>query len=243
MRTLLQNLGDSSLSIERNLLISLLKITQKGTASHETLNLDARIPAELCAIMLSKLQNENCVYLVGDKVQTDARMRLRIAAKAASLGADIEVLSRYLDWQEFEEICAEALEQNGYAAKRTVRFKHGGRRWEIDVIGCRKPLVMCIDCKHWTRGMHPSSLQKATRAQTERVSAFEKFLPSAKLSLPCSKWEKAKFVPVILSLTTNGTRYCGDIPVVPVLMLQDFISQLPLNLEKVFHINKEFTHL
>jgi Holliday junction resolvase-like predicted endonuclease len=232
-----------NLSIERNLLISILKMTQKGPASLKTLNLDARIPSGPCNILLSKLQSEDYIYLNGDEIGANARMRLRLASKAVTLGADIESLSRFLGWQEFEEITAEVLEQNGYATKRTVRFKQRGRRWEIDVVGCRKPLVLCIDCKHWSRGVHLSSLQRMAQDQAERVAAFAEFLPSTKLNLPCSSWEKAKFIPVILSLTSNSGRFCGDIPIVPVLMLQEFISQLPLNLEMVCHVNKEFIHL
>lgn len=231
------------MSVERNLLISVLKLTQNGPTTQESVKLDAQVPLELCSRLTAKLQNENNVYLNGDQIKADTPMRLRIAAKAASLGADIESLSRLLKWQEFEEITSEALNLNGYATMRTMRFSQCGRRWEIDVVGCKKPLVVCVDCKHWSRGLTPSALRKIASDQADRVEALANSLPNVKWNLPCTKWEKAKFVPVILSLGASSTRFCGNIPVVPVLMLQDFINQLSLNIESLEYFSKRFFHL
>jgi Holliday junction resolvase-like predicted endonuclease len=231
------------LSVERNLLISLLKLTQNGKVMQNIVNSDAHIPSQLCATLLEKLKNETIVYVEDGTVEADTSMRIRIAAKAASLGADIEGLSRFLQWQEFEEITAETLNLNGYFTKRTVRFTQSSQRWEIDVVGCRKPIVVCIDCKHWSRGMHPSSVNKMAEAQAERVEAFAKFLPSKKHDIPCAKWDRAKFVPVILSLVPTRVKFYGEIPIVPVLMLQDFINQLPANVESLHYFSKEYVHL
>ena len=59
------------------------------------------------------MQNENLVYLDGDKVEVNTENRLKIAVKAASLGADIQNISDMLKWQEFEEIAALELKING----------------------------------------------------------------------------------------------------------------------------------
>ena len=231
------------MSIERNLLISLLKLTENGAVEQKSVNKDARLPASLTSTLLEKLQNENLVYLKDDSVEVDTESRLKLAVKAVELGADVQSISDFLRWQEFEAIAALALELNGYATKKNVRFKHAGRRWEIDVVGCRKPLVLCIDCKHWHHGMHPSTLTKMTAAQAERVAAFADSLPSTSIDLPCAKWSKAKFVPVILSLISFAPKFCDNVPVVPVLQLQDFVSQLPLNVESLKYFSREFSHL
>jgi Holliday junction resolvase-like predicted endonuclease len=235
--------GGALLSIERNLLISLLKLTENGAVEQKSVNKDARLPASLTSTLLEKLQNENLVYLKEGSVEVDTESRLKLAVKAVELGADVERISDFLRWQEFEAIAAVALELNGYATKKNVRFKHAGRRWEIDVVGCRKPLVLCIDCKHWHHGMHASTLTKMAAAQAERVAAFADSLPSTTIDLPCSKWSKAKFVPVILSLIPFAPKFCDNVPVVPVLQLQDFVSQLPLNVELLRYFSREFSHL
>ena len=231
------------MSVERNLLISLLKMTEKGAAKQEHVNLDARVPSSVGLMLLGKLQNENLLYLRDGMVEVDAQSRLKLAVKAVELGADIQHISDHLGWQEFEAIAALALELNGFVALKNVRFKHAGRRWEIDVVGCRKPLVLCIDCKHWHHGIHASTIRKMTESQAERVEAFANYLPNVAFDLPCAKWDRAKFVPVILSLVPFGSKFCDQVPVVPVLQLQDFISQLPLNVDSLRFFLREFRHL
>jgi Holliday junction resolvase-like predicted endonuclease len=229
--------------IERDLLISLLKLTKDGPVLTEYVNQDARIASDIVRKLLEKLQNEDMLYLKEDTVEANSDNRLRLAVKAASLGADVEHISAFLRWQEFEDIAAIALERNGYVVAKNVRFKHAGRRWEIDVVGCRKPLVLCVDCKHWQRGVKPSALRKIVEAQVERAHALANTLPSAALKVECVKWNRAKFVPVILSLIPSSFKFYDNVPVVPVLQLQDFLIQLPAQVESLTYFVKEFSHL
>jgi Holliday junction resolvase-like predicted endonuclease len=229
--------------IERDLLISLLKLTKDGPVLTEYVNQDARIASDIVRKLLEKLQNEDMLYLKEDTVEANSDNRLRLAVKAASLGADVEHISAFLRWQEFEDIAAIALERNGYVVAKNVRFKHAGRRWEIDVVGCRKPLVLCVDCKHWQRGLKPSALRKIVEAQVERAHALANTLPSAALKVECVKWNRAKFVPVILSLIPSSFKFYDNVPVVPVLQLQDFLIQLPAQVESLTYFVKEFSHL
>ena len=231
------------MEIERNLLISLLKLSKNGPVLIKDVNKDSKITSSIIVKMLQKLQNEELVYFEGDVVEVSSASRLRLAVKAAVLGADIESISAFLRWQEFEDIAALALERNGYVVAKNVRFKHAGRRWEIDVVGCRKPLVACVDCKHWQRRLQPSSLRKIVEAQVERAHALADTLPSVALTVECVKWDKAKFIPVILSLVPSSFKFYDDVPVVPVLQLQDFLGQLPAYVEEFKYFTKEFSHL
>jgi Holliday junction resolvase-like predicted endonuclease len=231
------------MTIERNLLISLLKLTNVGSVLIKNVNEDSKIASEIVRKLLEKLQNDGVLYLNGDFVEVNSDGRLRLAVKAASLGADIEHISGFLRWQEFEEIAALALERNGYVVTKNLRFKHAGRRWEIDVVGCRKPVVLCVDCKHWQRGLKPSALRRIVEAQLERVQALSDTLPSVSLKVECVKWDKAKFVPVILSLVPSSFKFYDDVPVVPVLQLQDFLMQLPAQVESLMYFIKGFSHL
>ncbi len=236
-------MGGLSLVIERDLLISLLKLTKNGAAELKNVNLEAKLPSSVTLKLLYKLQSENLVYLEGYKIEADSSCRLKLAVKAVELGADIERVSDFLGWREFEEIAALSLERNGYAVKKNVHFKSATRRWEIDVVGCRKPLVICIDCKHWHQGMHFSVLSKIVASQIERVKAFEETLPAVSLDFECSRWDRAKIVPVVLSLVVSRFKFVDDVPVVPVLQFQDFLSQLPTNVESLKYFSREFRHL
>lgn len=231
------------MSVERSLLISVLKLTKEGPTLTKDVNIDAHLPSSACTSLLQKMQNENLIYFKGDTIEADSQSRLKIAIKAAQLGADLQRISDLLRWQEFEEIAAEALKINGYTVHNNVRFKHGSRRYEIDVVGCRKPLVVCIDCKRWQHAIAQSALRKIVEDQSQRTQALADSLPNAKLPLECSKWDRAKFVPAVLSLMQGAYKFYYEVPIVPVLSLQDFIDQLPLHIENVKVYPKKFTTL
>ncbi len=229
--------------VERNLIISLLKLTKEEPVLIESVNRDAKIPSVITWKLLEKLQNENLIYLKTYTVEIDSSSRLKLAIKAASLGADIEHISDLLCWQEFEEIAAIALKKNGYVVQKNFRFKNGPKRWEIDVVGCKKPIVICIDCKHWQRAISPSALRKIVDLQTQRARALADSLPSINTKLECVKWEKAKFMPAVLSLIPSDYKFYQKVPVVPVLQLQDFICQLPAYTETLKFFSKTFKTL
>jgi Holliday junction resolvase-like predicted endonuclease len=229
--------------VERDLLISLLKLTKDGPVLLEHVKSDAKTTLSIARKLLEKLQNEGMIYLHQDTVEADSYSRLKLAVKAVSIGADVEYVSNMLRWQEFEDISAVALERNGYAVAKNVRFKHAGRKWEIDLVGCRKPLVICIDCKHWRHGTSPSALKRIAEAQVERTRALAESLPHVSLELECAKWDKAKFAPAILTLMPVSFKFYDKVPIVAVLQLQDFLSQLPAYTESLKYFLKEFNHL
>jgi Holliday junction resolvase-like predicted endonuclease len=230
-------------SVERNLVISLLKMTKEGSVLIESVNKEARIPSTVALELLEKLQNEKFIYLKPDRVEIDSNSRLKLAVKAASLGADVEHIINLLCWQEFEEIAALALTNNGYIVQNNLRFKHESKRWEIDVVGCKKPLVICVDCKHWHCSISSSALSKIVDLQAQRTLALADSLPNINLKLECAKWEKAKFIPAVLSLIPSSFKFYEKVPVVPVLQLQDFISQLPAYTESLKFFPKTFKRL
>jgi len=229
--------------VERDLLVSLLKLTREGPVLIESVKKDSRIAEDILKKLLEKLQNEDMIHLQGDAVEATSNNRLRLAVEAGSAGADIERVSAFLHWQEFEDFAAFALEKNGYVIAKNLRFKHADRKWEIDIVGCKKPLVICIDCKHWHHGMAPSALKRIAKAQVERTSTLAESLPNISLEIECAKWNKAKFIPTILSLTQGSFKFYEMVPIVPVLQLQDFLNQLPAYIESLKYFSKEFDHL
>ena len=231
------------MSIERDLITSILKLTANGSVAREHIFKDAKVESDIALKLLRKLQNGDMVYLRSNIVEADGNCRLKLAVKAVVLGADVERVSGFLSWQEFEDIAAIALEKNGYVVTKNGHFKHGERRWEIDVVGCKKPLIICIDCKHWHHGMSPSALKKIVEAQEERTRALSESLPNISLEIECARWSKAKFVPAVLALLPGSFKFYDKVPIVPVLQLQDFINQLPAYTEALKCFPKEFDHL
>ncbi len=224
------------MSIEMELVLSVLKLTANGAVSYELINKDANLPSATVQKLLGKLQNEGLVYCQHRLVEVDTAQRLKLAMHALQLGADLERVSTLLRWQEFEAIAAIGLEQNGYSIARNLRFKHGGRRWEVDVVGSRKPLAVCVDCKHWRHGLHLSALRKIVKEQMERTSALAQALPNLVYKTECASWSHAKLIPVVLSLTTGNCKFLDNVPIVPVLQVQDFLNQLPAYTDSLFFV-------
>ncbi|MEM2098788.1 MAG: nuclease-related domain-containing protein [Candidatus Bathyarchaeia archaeon] len=218
-------------------------MTTTGPVLIETVKNDAKTTRDLLQRLLEKLQKQGIAYLDNNFVAIDSYGRLNIAIKAISLGADFETVARMLLWREFEEIAATALKRAGYIVTKNLRFKQGERKWEIDIVGCRKPIVLCIDCKHWQRRISPAALCKITEAQVERTRNLAATLPHASLKLECTKWEQAKFIPIILLLVPASFKFYDDVPIVPVLQSQDFLNQLPLHIESLKYFTKSFNHL
>ncbi|MGC9345430.1 MAG: hypothetical protein ACP5ER_01375 [Candidatus Bathyarchaeales archaeon] len=155
------------------------------------------------------------------------------------LGADLERVSSFLDWKEFENIAAVAFERNGYTVNKNLRFRHAGRRWEIDIVGCKKPIVVCADCKHWHHGMYPSAIRRIVEEQVERTSALAEYLPVLAGKIECASWGRVELVPAVLSLVTARFKFYNNVPIIPVLQLQDFLSQLPAYVDLLKHFSKK----
>lgn len=223
------------MAFERNVIIAVLKMTKDGPVLCESINKEARVPSATGQELLRRMQKDGLIQVGKGAVEASASQRLRLAVEAINQGADLENVSSCLSWQEFEAMATDALRQNGFAVQRNLRFRHSGRRWEIDVVGCRQPMILCIDCKHWHHGMSPSSVAKVAEKQVERTSALAESLPALADKISCSLWAKAKVIPIVLSLLTGRFKFHDDVPVVSVLQFQGFLGQLPVYVDSLKH--------
>jgi len=230
------------MNIERELIISILKVTKSGAAAIEVVIKEAKIASSIAKDLVKKLQNDGLLYLQNKLIEVDSLKRLKLAVHAIELGADVERVSGFLDWKEFENIAVIAFERNGYSVKKNLRFKHAGRRWEIDIVGCKKPVVVCVDCKHWHHGIYPSAIRRIVEEQVERTSALAESLPNLTEKIGCVSWSRVKLVPAILSLLTARSKFYNKVPIVPVLQLQDFINQLPAYVGSLKHFSKRLAN-
>jgi Holliday junction resolvase-like predicted endonuclease len=227
------------LNIENNLLISILNLTRDGPVSQKLINNEARLPRSLLGELFRKLQSDGLVYLHGSMLEVTSVQRLRLAVRALKSGGDLERVSGFLQWKEFEGIAAVALESNGYSVVRNLRFKHGGRRWEIDIVGWRSPIVVCLDCKHWHHGLQRSAAEKIAEQQTIRTRALVMSLPNPAVKIEFLSCGTAKFLPAVLSLTFDKFKFYEGVPVVPVLQLQDFLNQLPAYADSLLYFSAD----
>lgn len=230
-------MSDFEASIERSLLVCVLKLTKDGPVQRKLVSREARVPREIADKVLEKFSALGLVRLTAKTVEASSNQRVRVAVHALKLGADLEGVCKVLSWGEFEDMAAVAFEANNFTVKRRFRFKWAGRRWEIDVLGFREPLVVCADCKHWIRGWRRSAITKVVEAQVERTRALSEAMPSLHGEMGLTHWKQAKLIPVILSLVPGPFKFYQDVPIVPILQLRNFLSELPAHLTELKQIS------
>jgi hypothetical protein len=228
------------MTVERNLLISVLKLTKNGPIEAKLVSRDAHIPTQVADQVLRKFSDVNLVKYVDELIEVSSNQRARMAIHAVKLGADLERVCNVLEWKEFENITATAFEADNYAVKKRFRFKWAGRRWEIDVLGCKKPLVACVDCKQWHRNWRRSAIIKTVELQVERTRALTEALVSLRENIGLVDWKEAILVPIVLSLVPGPFKFYNNVPIVPVLQLPDFLNELLAHINSLTHFSLKY---
>lgn len=223
---------------KRIVLLYLLKLTKNGPVSKLTLTKAARLPVQVVEAALLEFSQVSLFEEHQDIIETSPSQRLRLAVTALQLGADFEVICRLLSWAEFEGIASEVFGANGYRVIRNFRFRNGGKRWEIDILALQKPAILCVDCKHWARGLRSAAAAKIVEAQIERTSALAKMLPHYRETMETEHWHTAKLTPLILSLFQGSQKFHFNVPIVPILKLQDFMNEALLEGDLLLSIVK-----
>jgi hypothetical protein len=89
--------------------------------------------------------------------------------------------------------------------------------------------------------MYPSALKRIVEEQMERTVSLAESLSGLFGKIECASWESVKLIPAVLSLITCRFKFHDDVPIVPVLQLQDFLSQLPAYADSLKHFTKRST--
>jgi len=228
------------MAVERDILISILKLTRNGPISKEIVARDANVPVQVTHELLKKFRDAELIKWQNTVIEASSNQRAKIAIHAIKSGADFERVCRVLEWIEFENLAATAFEANNFAVKRRFRFKWYQRRWEIDVLGCRKPLVACVDCKHWSHGWRGSAIRKAAEAQALRTKVLAEALPSMQKEIGLVQWRQATLIPVVLSLVPSPLKFYNEVPIVPILQIQNFLNELPAHATALAHFRAYF---
>ena len=148
--------------------------------------------------------------------------RLRTALFAINLGADLEDVSEYLNWKDFESLTGVILEVKDFEVTKNLILTKP--RMEIDVIGKKMDIALLIDCKHW-KNMSKSELDKIVKKQIERVKHFV-------------STENMSALPVIVTLHQESIQFVGNVPIVPIMKLSSFLDEFAGNLDSLKSIEK-----
>lgn len=232
------------MSVEREILVTLLKLTKKGPIDYSLVSRTARIPTKITENFLNKLADAALIKWKGKILEASPDQRVRIAFQAVKLGADIERVCRLLEWKEFESITTTAFEAYNYNFKKNLRFKgKNGKRWEIDVLAYKQPIITSVDCKLWKHGWTRAPIVKAVEEHVKRTKAFADILPNIYAKIKLDKWEGAIVIPIVLSLLPSPFKFYDNTPIIPVLKLQSFLNELPAHMSLLTHFPQKFTTL
>ncbi|MBT3474455.1 MAG: hypothetical protein HOM82_00535 [Thaumarchaeota archaeon] len=148
--------------------------------------------------------------------------RLQTALFAIKLGADVEYVSEYLTWQDFESITGLILEKKDFDITKNLILTKP--RMEIDVVGTKMDIALLIDCKHW-KTMSKSALDEIVKKQVERVKRYVTD-------------ENMSALPVIVTLHQEEVQFIENVPIVPIMKLSSFLDEFVGNLDSLASIEK-----
>ena len=117
--------------IERDILVSILKLTRTEPVSVELVASDAKIPVQDAEELLKGFRDTELVECSDGMIEVSSNQRVKIAIHAIKLGADLERVSRVLEWIEFENLTATAFEANNFVVSKRFRFKSILRMWKL----------------------------------------------------------------------------------------------------------------
>jgi len=148
--------------------------------------------------------------------------RLQTALFAIKLGADVESVSEYLTWQDFESITGLILEKKDFDVTKNLILTKP--RMELDVVGTKMDIALLIDCKHW-KTMSKSALDEIVEKQVERVKRYVSD-------------ENISALPVIVTLHQEEIQFIENVPIVPIMKLSSFLDEFVGNLDSLMSIEK-----
>jgi hypothetical protein len=145
--------------------------------------------------------------------------RFKLAFEAVKRGA-LQQVARALTWQEFEVFSEECLQSVGFDTHKGVIVKDDSRRWQIDVIAKKGPMILAVDCKHWESPAYGSKLSKAAEHQKLAVQAlFRQMTATGEL-----RREEVLGLPVILTLFEPPSHLANGAVAVSVEQFADFLE-------------------
>jgi len=212
--------------VRTELEIKLLELTKRGRRLAigelaDALHTDARnIESKVQA-----LSRQGFVASSGGLIEAETGQRMKLAELLIQTGHDPHHIARHLEWQEFEDFAEKSLRRNGFQTVKHLVFKTRKGRREIDLLAWNDNFVLAIDCKHWRRGISPSSARAAAAAQIERVVALSG-RPDILTKNGLENRINRKILPVIFALCDSRERIVEGVPVVAVRKLVSFLYGL-----------------
>ena len=147
--------------------------------------------------------------------------RFKLAFEAVRQGG-LHQVARALTWQEFEAFTEECLQTVGYETQKGLIVKDDSRRWQIDVIAKKSPMILVLDCKHWESPGYESKLINAAEHQKLALKALIQQMAARE----DGGGEESLALPMILTLYEPRARIVNGVVVVSIEQFGDFLERV-----------------
>jgi Holliday junction resolvase-like predicted endonuclease len=222
------------MTAKTEVILALLKHSANGQAKKDGVVKESGVSADIFNSLLHDFYENGLIEHENKNIVLTSDQRVNLAIYAINQGTDVERICKVLEWKEFENFSAVAFERNKFVVKRRFRFKAAQRRWEIDVIACSEPIIVCVDCKRWRRGWGNSAINKIAAAQAQRTEVLAINFQDIQRKIGIN-WKNATLFPVILSLFPGRIKIYNRVPVVPILQLQNFLDEFQGHTSELLH--------
>ncbi|MDQ3847337.1 MAG: restriction endonuclease [Thermoproteota archaeon] len=184
---------------------------------------------QACGISSSTVARSVLDYLVSNGIGSFSNNTIKFSASdkmltailAIQMRADIEQVSSYLSWREFEKLASELLKSFGYSTRTNLIF--GKPRIEIDVIGTSYDgFTIVVDCKHWKRN-NLSSISNFCQKQAARASRLIEYDKSV-----------SQVLPVVVTLHAEAIGFVDTVPLVPIHRFRSFLMDIRGYMPRVY---------
>lgn len=127
---------------------------------------------------------------------------------------DLQIVSREVIWQDFEELAAYIFSQNDFQVQIRMIKRSKKKRRQYDVIAKNGSRTILAECKKWAGNRHRlSALRAAVRKHWER-SEFYRYLTDETV------------FPIIVTLLEEEILLLEGMPVVPICKLNSFLNEM-----------------
>ncbi len=202
----------------KRLLVALLKISKE--------NEEFYISSEK---MQNLLEEVGAIASADNHWKISREIRIAIALKAITHGAQPEAVVENMTWKDFEGLIAQILSENNYSCIESFRRRGTAtvQGMEIDVIGVKGNSIIVIDAKMWgIRSGKASALMEAATKQITRTERLAQQLDRLSKKISGMKPGSYSLTPVMVTWLVEEVELYEGVPVVPVFKLNSFLNEI-----------------
>lgn len=213
-----------------------IQLRQLLEATHSKTTLDpAQIP-ELVQhpFIIDSLESANLLQRIDNNQWTFSGFaKVQIAIRALQLGEPQRPILQSLTWQEFEEFVTQIFAFHEFEVHHRFRFSTN-RRFEIDIIAGRNPIIFCVDCKQWgVRLGKASTLRTASEEQLFRTKTLGEHFARFQADLGYLEWQTPLLIPLLVTMLHEDIQYHEQNPIIPAAHLNAFLLGFEESLESL----------